>query len=412
MVAGVLGLMAVALAAGLGPSTRPAESAFPGANGKIVFASDRDGNREIYVMNADGSGQVNMTNNLADDESPAWSADGAKIAFFRECDIYVMNADGSGQTNLTNDLLTCDGQPAWSPDGSKIAFDSEEPGIPDAPSDIYVMDADGSNRTNLTNDPVTHDQGPALSPDGSKIAFTNTGVDVMDADGSNRITLFGEGRIIGGAEWSPDGSKIAFANGGAKNGPVIEIYVMDADGMNLQQLTSIGEVTAYPAWSPDGTKIAFESDVDGDREIYVMDADGSGQTRLTDNPAQDGEPNWQRLVVYSFSGFFRPVDNPPVLNSVKAGSGVPVKFSLGGDQGLDIFATGYPRSQRINCDMSTLLDAIEETVTAGSSSLSYDPIADQYVYVWKTDKAWAGTCRQLVAKLNDGTEHLANFKFK
>ncbi|MDP2949524.1 MAG: PxKF domain-containing protein [Chloroflexota bacterium] len=405
----VLALLAVALAAGpvVGPS--PAESAFPGANGKIVFASDRDGNWEIYVMNADGSGQVKLTNNLADDQFPAWSADGTKIAFSRDCDIYVMNADGSGQTNLTNDLLTCDGQPTWPPDGSKIVFHSD--------SEIYVMDADGSNRTNLTNSPED-EYDPAWSPDGSKIAFAalpaepgGGRIDVMDADGGNRITLFGEGGIVGGVEWSPDGSKIAFANGGPP-GPVIEIYVIGADGMNLQQLTSIGVVTGWPAWSPDGTKIAFASDVDGDSEIYVMDADGSGQTQLTDNAAQDEAPNWQRLLVYSFSGFFRPVDNPPVLNSVKAGSGMPVKFSLGGDQGLDIFATGYPRSQRINCDMSTLLDAIEETVTAGSSSLSYDPIADQYVYVWKTDKAWASTCRQLIVRLNDGTDHVANFKFK
>jgi len=117
-------------------------------------------------------------------------------------------------------------------------------------------------------------------------------------------------------------------------------------------------------------------------------------------------------VVYSFSGFFRPVDNAPTLNLAKAGSGVPVKFSLGGDQGVSIFATGYPKSLKITCDTSAPLDDIEETVTAGSSSLSYDPIADQYVYVWKTDKAWAGTCRQLMVRLADLTDHVANFKFK
>jgi len=117
-------------------------------------------------------------------------------------------------------------------------------------------------------------------------------------------------------------------------------------------------------------------------------------------------------VVYSFSGFFAPVDNTPTFNLAKAGSAIPVKFSLGGDQGLDIFATGYPKSKEISCDTSALLDAIEATVTAGSSSLSYDPIADQYVYVWKTDKAWAGTCRQLIVRLDDGTDHMANFKFK
>jgi len=117
-------------------------------------------------------------------------------------------------------------------------------------------------------------------------------------------------------------------------------------------------------------------------------------------------------VVYSFSGFFRPVDNAPTLNLAKAGSAIPVKFSLSGNQGLSIFATGYPKSKEIGCDTSALLDAIEETVTAGSSSLSYDPIADQYVYVWKTDKAWAGTCRQLMVRLDDLTDHVANFKFK
>ncbi|HVF25234.1 MAG TPA: PxKF domain-containing protein, partial [Anaerolineales bacterium] len=114
---------------------------------------------------------------------------------------------------------------------------------------------------------------------------------------------------------------------------------------------------------------------------------------------------------YTFSGFFQPVDNLPVLNTVNAGRAIPVKFSLGGDQGLDIFAPGYPSSTVIACG-STAGDAVEQTVTAGSSSLSYDSSTDQYTYVWKTEKAWAGTCRTLVVKLNDGTFHWANFKFK
>lgn len=118
------------------------------------------------------------------------------------------------------------------------------------------------------------------------------------------------------------------------------------------------------------------------------------------------------VVPYDWNGFFQPVDNPPTLNSVRAGSAVPVKFSLGGDKGLSIFAPGYPISQGIGCDSTQPLDAIETTVTAGGSSLTYDPIADQYVYVWKTDKAWAGTCRQLVVELADGSVHLANFKMQ
>lgn len=143
-------------------------------------------------------------------------------------------------------------------------------------------------------------------------------------------------------------------------------------------------------------------------------------------PAQEAiyEPNAYRssdhdpvlvgldLLHYNFTGFFQPVDNAPVLNSVKGGSSVPIKFSLGGNQGLNIFLSGYPISQQVACDTSAPLDDIEQTVTAGGSSLSYDAISDQYNYVWKTDKAWAGTCRQLVVIFKDGSVHTANFKFK
>jgi uncharacterized repeat protein (TIGR01451 family) len=127
------------------------------------------------------------------------------------------------------------------------------------------------------------------------------------------------------------------------------------------------------------------------------------------------------VPTYDFQGFFSPVDNPDVAtNKAKAGSSIPVKFSLGGDQGLDIFATGtdannntftYPTSTAMTCDSTDELDAIEETVTAGGSALQYDSSLEQYTYVWKTNKAWAGSCRQLVVKLDDGTYHRANFKF-
>jgi len=116
-------------------------------------------------------------------------------------------------------------------------------------------------------------------------------------------------------------------------------------------------------------------------------------------------------VRYAWAGFFRPIDNG-VLNSVKGGSAVPVKFSLGGNMGLGIFASGYPRSVAMQCATGTLEDAVEETVNAGGSSLQYDAAANQYIYVWKTEKSWNGTCRQLQLKLADGTTQVANFKFK
>lgn len=95
---------------------------------------------------------------------------------------------------------------------------------------------------------------------------------------------------------------------------------------------------------------------------------------------------------------------------MNAGRAVPVKFSLGGDQGLDIFETGSPSSQSIDCGTGELDDVVEETTGAGSSSLSYNAANDQYTYVWKTDSSWAGTCRQLNVTLSDGTSHTAKFK--
>ena len=116
-------------------------------------------------------------------------------------------------------------------------------------------------------------------------------------------------------------------------------------------------------------------------------------------------------VIYDFDGFYRPVDMNGVVNSVKAGSAVPIKFGLGGDQGLDILAAGSPTITFTSCNASATIDAIETTITAGGSSLSYDPVAGQYVYVWKTDKSWAGKCGTFALKLNDGTTHSALFKF-
>jgi len=121
-------------------------------------------------------------------------------------------------------------------------------------------------------------------------------------------------------------------------------------------------------------------------------------------------------TTYAFDGFYAPVNNKDangnyVLNAVKAGSAIPVKFSLGGDHGLDVFEAGSPKSQLVECSSQAEVDGIEQTVNAGASSLSYDAGTDTYNYVWKTDKAWTDTCRQLVVKFDDGTTARANFMF-
>lgn len=114
---------------------------------------------------------------------------------------------------------------------------------------------------------------------------------------------------------------------------------------------------------------------------------------------------------FDWDGFFAPVANE-VVNLVKAGRAIPIKFSLGGDQGLDIFESGHPASQPVTCDAMAVLDAVAATETAGGSGLSYDASTHTYTYVWKTDRKWAGTCRVLVVRLTDGSEHTATFNFE
>jgi len=256
---------------------------------RIAFHSDRDGNREIYVMNTDGSGQTNLTNNPADDWGPSWSPDG-RLVFVSDRDgnreIYVMNADGSGVTRLTNNLAH-DQDPSWSPDGGHIAFKSER----DGKEEIYVMNADGSGQTRLTDNPAD-DWGPSWSPDGRRIAFIsnragNYEIYVMNADGSGVTRLTNNPADDLFSPWSPDGERIAFTYT-----EDWEIYVMNADGSGQTRLTNNPASDWGPSWSPDGSRIAFVSYRDGNDEIYIMNADGSEQTNLTNNPAQDQWPSW------------------------------------------------------------------------------------------------------------------------
>jgi hypothetical protein len=176
---------------------------------------------------------------------------------------------------------------------------------------------------------------------------------------------------------------------------------------------------------PEGGALSFAWDLDNDStfETAGQSATFSAATRsapgtytirvqVTDNGGLTAIDTATVAIIYNFAGFFQPVDNLPVLNAVKAGSAIPVKFSLAGNQGLTILAAGYPKSQQIACDSTAPSDDIEQTVTAGGSSLAYDATSDQYVYVWKTDTAWARSCRQLIVRLADGTDHRANFTFK
>ena len=117
-------------------------------------------------------------------------------------------------------------------------------------------------------------------------------------------------------------------------------------------------------------------------------------------------------VSYDWGGFYAPVENPPSLNQATAGQSVPLKFSLAGDQGLEVIAAGYPVSQEVSCETLAPVGQASPVKPAGRSALSYDPSSEWYGYVWKTEKGWGGTCRVMTLRLVDGTEHQAYFQFK
>lgn len=260
---------------------------------QIAFSTNRDGNSEIYVMNADGSGLVNLTHHPASDLEPAVSPDGTRILFVRDGEIHVMKANGSDPINLTKNSASGN-RPRWSPDGTKIAFTSGGTGG----FNIFVMNADGSDPVNLTN---AHGTAASWSPDGERIAFTTnrTGdfeIFVMNADGSNQVNLTEDpGRSDFAPAWSPDGARIAFSSDEIMDdgslGPG-EIFVMDIDGSDRVNLTNDQGHDAWSSWSTDGFRMVFVSNRTGDLEVFKMNADGSMQVNLTNAPAVSDVPGF------------------------------------------------------------------------------------------------------------------------
>ena len=299
----LIALAALVLLIATVKSQRAAAETF---NGRIAFTTS---DNTISTVNADGSDLVQLTPSGGFfDRYPDWSPDGAKIVFARrtftvESQIYVMNADGTNAIRITNNSAR-DYQPSWSPDGTKIAFVSER----DGNTEIYVMNADGSNQTRLTNN-TEFDWEPAWSPDGSKIAFSSTRdfpgltgnlvsgfeIYVMSADGSNPVRLTNNTKVDAGPKWSPDATRIAFRT--HRDGIPL-VYVMNADGSNQTNITqSVTLDSSDPEWSPDGTTIAFTSfartNLTNDTDVFFMNADGSNIRRITNLIIGEHELSWQ-----------------------------------------------------------------------------------------------------------------------
>ena len=326
------------------------------ANGKIAFTSNRDGNREIYAMNPDGTNQTRLTDNNIIDDHPAWSPDGRKIAFISQratgqYAIFQMNADGTGKTEIT----PVNYQPGsgyangwtigWSPDGSQLVFTDVQGNA----AFISIVKDDGSSRRVLTSG-----YGPAWSPDGSKVLFIRGAfpwvLHTINPDGTDLRTLPPLPNYYPwyyDAAWSPAGSQIVItAFDGANEG----IFISNADGTNAREFHfQCAEFSrgcsrlAAASWSPDArTIVFFVWGSQSDSEIYVKDIAGGEARRLTNTTGTNSNPSWQSLdrssTLADFDGdgradisVFRPSDRTWYLNQSTNGLSA-TQFGLSTDK--------------------------------------------------------------------------------
>jgi TolB protein len=267
--------------------------------GLIAFYSERDGDSEILIMNADGSGLRQLTRNTCLDNVPALSPDGRFLAFGSdrtgERNLFVMDLADQSMRQVT-DSPEIETHPEWSPDGTQLAFARFSPGGAWGDGDLFLLNLESGEERQLTTHPDC-DMRPAWFADGSRLLFSSNREGnhqiyeiAVDGSGLRRLTDTALEELF--PRPSPDGTQIVYTLGDFARRR-FSIHVMDVDGTNDRALTDGYRVSGEdPVWADGGDRIVFQSDRTGDFEIYSMNADGSEQTNLTNMPSGEYWPTW------------------------------------------------------------------------------------------------------------------------
>lgn len=267
--------------------------------GIIAYAfTPVNGDAELFLINADGSGKNQLTHLPGREYSPSFSPDGKQLVFYSHLNdstwsLFSIAVDGSGVRRLTAVDNIWDWSPRYSPNGQTLIF-ARTVLKPRYRSELWTMDIDGSNAKRFG---CIDGQGPDWSPDGKRIVYFHYreglgDIWLIDADGKNRKRLTNHPAEDWWPKWSPDGKYIAFQSRRDGNH---EIYVMNDNGTDLRRLTINGADDEEPSWSPDGLKIVFSSLRDGHYELYTMNSDGTEQKRLTNSNGHSINPDWKQL---------------------------------------------------------------------------------------------------------------------